>query len=439
MASFRRLGTPVVHAHTLHVLPGALPLIAQNPLLPSRTAERALVLAESQDVVCVPTHPDPEFVALLARLELGPDPSRIVVPGGAPTAPLQERLVRDAAALRRVAELLPDSGDAWLSPLMASSIDAALAPALATPRRAVRVLGGSPELIARVNRKHVVRAVAISLGVPVAPGCVVELAPDADGQCRDLGPLETAVRQVAMRTGRAIVRGDVGAGGSSVFTASADLIPPELAAFAAGGTERILLVEEYLDIVTSPNIQVFIDPADGSATCVGVSDQLLSPGLGHRGNLYPSRAATAREMVAGALTLAGWLAREGYTGFMGFDFVEYRDARGKLQWVLAELNPRFNGASQPVAMLERLNRANRAAGRPPIAAFAAGVVSTPARSFSELAAQLGPALYDPVRGSGVVPFHTTGLPDGSCGLAVFGPCRDAAERQLTALMETTHH
>jgi hypothetical protein len=102
---------------------------------------------------------------------------------------------------------------------------------------------------------------------------------------------------------------------------------------------------------------------------------------------------------------------------------------------LAELNPRFNGASQPVAMLERLNRANRAAGRPLIAAFAAGVVPTPARTVAELVAQLGSALFDPARGSGAVPFHTAGLPDGSCGLAVFGPSRDEAERQLTALME----
>jgi hypothetical protein len=166
---------------------------------------------------------------------------------------------------------------------------------------------------------------------------------------------------------------------------------------------------------------------------VGVSDQLLSAGLAHRGNVYPSRARTLGDMVAGAITLSRWLARGGYSGFLGFDFVEFADPGGAPCWVLAELNPRFNGASQPVAMLERLNRVNRAAGRPEIAAFAAGVVPTSARSFAELERLLGPALFDPATGRGAVPFHTAGLRDGSCGVTVFGPSRDEAEQTLTEL------
>jgi hypothetical protein len=169
---------------------------------------------------------------------------------------------------------------------------------------------------------------------------------------------------------------------------------------------------------------------------VGISDQLLSEtGLVHRGNVYPSRAKTAAEMVEGAMTVSRWLAREGYRGFLGFDFVEYADAAGQPRWVLAELNPRFNGASQPVVMLERLNRAARAAGRPEIAAFAAGVVPTPVCTFAELEQQLGRRLFDPATGRGVVPFHTAGLRDGSCGLAVFGASRDAVEQELATLAE----
>lgn len=412
------LGAPLVHARTA-------PFPGDHVTLGARSAERMLTVAGARDVVCLPAAPDPTFVAWLAELGLAPELDRIVVPAGAPTAPLGPRFLADPGALRRVASLLPADGAAWLSPIVSAPDDAPLAAAIAAVRRApVRVLAGHPTLVARVDHKPVVRAAALELGVPVADGTVVTLALDADGRHTDLGPLQQAIRAFSSSSGRAIVRGAAGVGGSSVFVTGPEGFTGAAGeAFAARPAQSVYLVEEHLSVLASPNVQVFIDPATGAARCVSVADQLLTPTLGYRGNAYPSAAETAPAMVAASLRMASWLSREGYRGILGLDFVEYADAAGRPRFVLAEINPRFNGASQAVAMLERLNRQRQAAGRPPIGGFAGGVVPTRARTVSELLQRLGSRRYDPSSGCGVLPFHTAGLPDGVCGLVVFAGSR----------------
>lgn len=436
IAALARLEAPVVHTHCIRAVPGVEQVLQLTPMQRARTAERALVLAGPQDVVCLAALPDPAFVARLEELQLGPGRDRIVVPhpDAERGAGLVDCLLDDAAALRRIAQLLPSAGAAWLGPLMASPADQVLAAALGAHfAPGVRTWGDNPGLAARVNRKHVVRATAIELGLPVAEGTVVSL--DA-GSARDLSTLRAAVRRVAARTGRAIVRGDVGAAGSSVFVLDGTEDARALSARLSGDPQGLYLVEELLDVIASPNVQVFIDPIDRSVGCIGVTDQLLSPGLGHVGNIYPSRAATLPEMIGAALTFSRWLAHEGYAGVLGFDFVEYADTEGRPRYVLAELNPRYNGASQPVAMVERLNRVRSAAGRPAIGAFAAGVVSTAARSYTAFDRLLGERRFDPETGCGAVPFHTIGLPGGSCGVAVFGPTREEVEREFAVLAQT---
>jgi hypothetical protein len=428
LASLEAIGAPLLHARTAP-FPGA------HVTLPLRSAERMLTLAGPGDVVCLPVAPDPTFVECLLELGLGADPARIVVPRGEATALLWPRLLADAPSLGRIAALLPATGTAWLATMASVPDDLSLAAALAAVRGApVRVLGGGPDLVARVNHKPVVRAAALALGVPVADGTVVRLPPDADGRHGDLAPLHRAIQAVTASTGRAIVRGAVGASGSSVFVTGPDgLTGATGERFTAVPAQSTYLVEAFHEVLVSPNVQVFIDPHTRTATCVSVTDQLLTPELAHRGNAYPSLAETAPAMVEASLRLAGWLAGQGYAGILGLDFVEYADPDGGRRFVLAEINPRYNGATQPMAMLERLNRQRRAASAPAIGAVAGGVLRTPARSVPALLRSLGSRRYDPVSGAGVVPFHTAGLPDGVCGLTVFAPTRAEAVQAFERL------
>ena len=78
------------------------------------------------------------------------------------------------------------------------------------------------------------------------------------------------------------------------------------------------------------------------------------------------------------------------------------------------MNPRVNGASYPLAVRRRLA---------PRAAFVSGSVATGAGCFAQVRAALGALLFDPERGSGVVPYATGGLGAGRCAVVALAGSR----------------
>ena len=122
--------------------------------------------------------------------------------------------------------------------------------------------------------------------------------------------------------------------------------------------------------------------------------------------------------------LANWMRSQGYTGLVGFDFVEYRDpVTGGLRAILAEVTPRVNGGTYPLAVRARLNAAAVRSGRPQVLAFVSGTVQTRAASFARLKSAIGHLLFDPDRGTGVLPYATGCLEHGSCSLVALGGSR----------------
>jgi hypothetical protein len=179
----------------------------------------------------------------------------------------------------------------------------------------------------------------------------------------------------------------------------------------------------------SPNVQLHVAPEGGPISCVGVTDQRWERPLLHGGNLYPSAAHLVPDMVEWAQRLAAWLQREGYAGHLGLDFVEYTDpASGKPRAFLAEVSPRVTGDTYPLALFERLNAAQRRAGRPESAAFVSGTIETRPRRFADFRQAADHLFYSPATGCGVVPHHVGWLGRGKCGVVVLGPTRDAVLR-----------
>jgi hypothetical protein len=181
---------------------------------------------------------------------------------------------------------------------------------------------------------------------------------------------------------------------------------------------RLFLVEAMVDAVASPNIQLHVS-ADGSTECVGITDQLLDAGLTHCGDASPSQARCIRDMVRCAHLLADWLGDMGYTGIAGFEFVEYINEDGNRRAFLAELNPRVNGATYPLAVRERIS---------PRSALVSGSVFSGVGSFDEVGRLLSDLLYSPAGDRGILP-HTTGsLAYDTCGIIALAPSRpEAAE------------
>jgi hypothetical protein len=392
---------------SLQTLGAALPGFDRYP-------ERALLLAGPGDLVCVGAPVDPEYLEFLGGIGLGPRPEDVIVAPG--EGPLAERL---RAAPRALLQRLPRGADAvWLEPYASSDAVFVLAAALRCESgMGVRVRAGLPEITAHADQKHLMRERAEAMGIPVAEGEVAML-PHAGGRRRgDLGPVRDAIERQVGRTGRVIVRGSSGASGSSTFLVGrgGDDANGVLRRIALRTDNRCYLVESMVEATASPNLMLDV-PADGGP--IGraeVSDQRWGRLLVHDGNQSPSCARLVPHMEGWARMLASWLRREGYAGPIGFDFVEHRDRRtGGPAAFLAEVNPRVNGASYPLAVRRRLA---------PRAAFVSGSVETGAGCFARVRAALGPLLFDPERGSGVVPYATGALGAGRCAVVALADSR----------------
>ena len=397
-------------------------LSASSPCV-ERYAERALLLADRKDIVCVTEEVEQDYLEYMAGLGVGPDDHNLIVTsrfenrGG----PLWERLLESEEALAVLGCRMRLEGTTQLHPFISTAGQFDLARALSdktgTP---VRVIGGDPDFVAYADGKHHIRARALELGVPVAPGEIVNLGDNERGRQQDYAALRSALKRQAGNTGRVIVRGASGAAGSATFIGSDT--PVDLDALAGWLSQRtdnrIYLVEALVDMVASPNVQIHISP-EGSTECVGMSDQLLDPGLSHQGNAHPSTARCTEDMIQWATTLGEWLGDTGYTGIAGFDFVEYIAPDGTRKAFLAELNPRVNGATYPLVVRERLD---------PASAFVSGTIGTEIGSFAELRERLPHLLYSREREYGILPYMTGCLAFGACGVIALAPSRfEAAE------------
>jgi hypothetical protein len=415
-------------------------------------ADRALVLARPQDIVCVPDEVEPAYLSYLSDLGLGPHRGHLVAASrfgppaahaasrapGAAERPLWARLASSADALRALAALLRRNGVTQLHPYAASNGERSLAAALEVAADTeVRVAAPDPAMAAYANQKHHIRAKAIELGVPVAPGEVVTLPKAGGRRRRDYDALRAAVERHLRPTGQAIVRGAEGAAGTSTFVVGGrrgEDVDGLLRRLGQRHDNQVYLVEQLVPAIVSPHVQFYVAPAGGPIVCVGVTDQRWGRPFVHGGNVYPSTGRSVHAMLDWSERLAGWLQGEGYTGLLGLDFVEYADpATGELRTILAELHPRMDGATYPLAIQQRLNAAQRERGRPESAAFVSGTLDLRPMSFAHFRRVAEPFLYSPRTGAGIVPYHVSRLGQGRCGVVMLGGSRDEVLRDYGAL------
>ena len=397
------------------------PIIAGRMPEFERYGERALLLAGPRDVVCVARAVDDGYLDFLDTLELGPRRENIVVLDGVePGTGLSSRVIRDPDSMDRIVARLTGCEPIVVSPFFPTPDAFALGRALEERLSCgVRVEGGSAELVRRLHDKVASRALALSLGVPVAPGEVVRIDPPADGSASNTAALRDAILRWSGITGQVIVRGASGASGSSIFTSRSG-IDAMLEAIAERTDNALYLVEPLFEVRFSPNVEVLVEPDLPPPGRVGVSEQVLDGNLVYVGSAHPSRARCLPQMIEASLAIVAWMRERSFTGRVGFDFVEHAGTGDDPAHFLTEINPRINGASYPLALLRRLAALAEERRAPAPAAFRTGYLRVRTREFAELAALVRSLLYDPVRGQGVVPYSVGALQYGKVGIACLG-------------------
>jgi hypothetical protein len=380
--------------------------------------QRALLLAERGDLVCVLGTLDDTYVRYLEELGLGPGAEHVVAVGTDPgpaasELSLTQLLLRDDRAMARIAEHGVADRPVRLEPFTAGCDELELAQRLGGVLGREVDLLGEPVATERAGRKDLQRRWAQELGIPLAEGETVVLDPASDGTPASVAPLRSAITRRLRAGERVLVRGCVGASGSATRIVAGEEQLASVLSWAAARPEATYLVDRLYPIGPSPNILVFVAP-EGPVRFVGATDQVLDANLHHAGNRFPSGALLVDEMIAHAEALGHHLRDRGYAGWTGCDFCEYMDpATGEPRLFFAELNARINGASYPTVAAGRLAASS---DRP--MAFVSGYVTTGARSFVELAGRLGSRLLRPGGGPGTLPYNTGCLAHGYCSALV---------------------
>lgn len=404
-------GAQQLYVHSVTSLPGISTL---ETLIPDVDlyAERALLVARRGDVVCVPRPVEDSYLRFIRERGFEILPENIVAcdPGyGAPShGSLSYRLKASEITLNAIAGRIDRDKSPLMNVFILSKDEHALARAIERKIGIeVMLLGGDSSIVRRVYAKEVVLDEAVRRGLPAAPGEVVRM---------DEGSRRSGARLVAAAIGRhldvtgtVIVRGSVSTSGTAIglfCSCGVQEMEKELGDWLYSRENLVYVVGPFFEPEVSPNILTFVRPETGEVSLVCASDQCLDEKMVHTGNVFPSRAKTLHEMIEDSLELSRWLRDIGYTGFAGFDFVEYRDKKsGEPRYFLAELNPRVNGALYPRVVQDRCRTVCDAGGPEP-SAFLSANLSTTARSFAELEDRFGDCFFDPLAKSGVFPYNT---------------------------------
>lgn len=395
-----------------------------------RFGERALVLARGEDVVCLDHEPDAAFLKYLASVGFGPAKKNIVLTsraeGKKPYTNISRLLLEDRESRRRLQNILKETSTACINPYFPSDSCFELASFLERNQNLnLSVQMSQPSVAYKASHKDVVRDAVSRLNIPLAIGRIVRLS--------DVGyeGLIKAAKKVRANTGNVILRGAIGSGGKTtlLLKSNAQQIEDMLADIKMTVIPDVWLVDAWHAPLCSPNVQYYLDSDRGEVIFLTATDQRLNVKMEHIGNSWPSSAENIQQIIEAGRQVARWYLESGGAGIIGIDFVEYRCPQtSETSFFFAELNPRVNGATYPVAVVERLNRRQFESGRrpPQIRSFISGHISTHCRDFRSLVRSLDELLYDPDSSYGLFPYNLAPLSAGSFDGVACGRHRDEA-------------
>jgi ATP-grasp domain len=139
------------------------------------------------------------------------------------------------------------------------------------------------------------------------------------------------------------------------------------------------------------------------------TEQILD-GFAHQGNRYPT-AYQPWELVE---PMAKWMMQKGMKGIFAFD-VAVVDTDHDPDYFAIECNPRFNGASYPTGIAQKLN----------IASWSSDNFATKARSLDDI--ELGDLEYDQQTGTGVIIVNWGSILVGKLGVLLAGSIEEQDE------------
>lgn len=345
--------------HTIHLKTGNNLKLQQYP-------ERALLLAEEQDIIILNNYPDTDYLNYLLSIGIGTP--NILIPSVKANC-LSDRILKDQQLLKYLNQQNP----LILQPYISTPAEAKIAKLINATYNAA-----PPELTAQINNKHYLLSISPTLEYKTANSATV---------------IEIAKQQLKKHQ-QIVISGVQSYGGIEIspINNTNDLIKFK------NRNQQYLITKKYKTL-NSPNIQYQINP--NQIQELGITDQILDDKLKYQGNLYPSKSQQLEKIRHYSYILCQKLQAAGYKGILGIDFIETIDN----ELFIVDINARTNTSSFGLHVLKKLfpnsyqNKSLKI-----IPNINIGKVMT----FKELMGKIGP-LFNKETGQGMIPYNVGGL------------------------------
>lgn len=156
------------------------------------------------------------------------------------------------------------------------------------------------------------------------------------------------------------------------------------------------------EVIASQFLNMQYQVVNGKAERLAITEQILD-GCAHIGNRYPSQHQPWELLDP----MADWMAARGMKEIFAFD-VAVVETAGQINYFAIECNPRFNGASYPTGIAQKLN----------LTEWANESFTTHCRSLHEL--DLSGLEYDPMTRTGTILVNWGSILVGKIGVLIAG-------------------
>ena len=258
------------------------------------------------------------------------------------------------------------------------------------------LFGASESATIKYNDKASFKTICRQLGIPVVEGDLFTMCPTNRQNSLDMKEI---VNRYLSTYKTVIIRGTLGEAGMSLYKSNGNGIANLYRQIANSG-EKEVIIEPFLDVVSSPNDQWVIG-RDGEITHIGIRDQICEKGMVYIGTLKGRKASpdVLDYITETSLKIVNNMAEFGYMGVIGIDYIMTDDGIFPI-----ENNARFNGSSYVSMIVDNIEKLTS-----PIPYWKFLKIKTATCTFSELSERIKPMLYDGNKLNSVFPFNCDNL------------------------------
>jgi len=260
------------------------------------------------------------------------------------------------------------------------------------------LFGASESATLRYNDKASFKTICRQLNIPVVEGNLFEMHPENSENCLEMKKM---INSYLSKYQTVIIRGTLGEAGMSLYKTEGNDISKLYRQIANSG-EKMVIIEPFLNVVSSPNDQWAIG-RDGKTTHLGIREQICERGIVHIGTLKGEKTSpdVSNYIIDTSLKIVSNMAESGYKGLVGIDYIVSDE-----DIFPVENNARFNGSSYVSMIVDKIEKLTS-----PIPYWKFIKIKAAACSFLEITERIKSVLYDGNKLNSVFPFNCDELPE----------------------------